>query len=245
MKYQFYAIVFDVAGNQVSSRSVSSPLSIASAIQLVTSLTVSPSAAQTKNVGQMFTITPTVSPSNANNKNVNWTSSNTSVANVSKSSTASGTAVTVTCKAAGTTTITATAADGSGKSASLSLTIKSSNITASGSIVTSYLSKYRFLDTDTEPVIHAHSNNNSNRVKISFNKNILQITWCQVGIATWSSGNTTTGRGVTYNQGDNFMIIPDAKSGYFRVGIKFSDNSTSTVRFYTTDGSTVNQIKIE
>ena len=123
MKYQFYAIVFDVAGNQVSSRSVSSPLSIASAIQLVTGLTINPTVVQVKNVGQTFTITPTITPSNANNKNVNWTSSNTNVATVSKSSTASGTAITVTCKAAGTASITATAADGSGKSASLSLTV--------------------------------------------------------------------------------------------------------------------------
>ena len=123
MKYQFYAIIFDVAGNQVSSKSSATPLSISSATQAVTGLTVSPSAAQVKNVGQTFTITPTISPSNANNKNVNWTSSNTNVATVSKTSTASGTAITVTCKAAGTTTITATAGDGSGKSVSVSLTV--------------------------------------------------------------------------------------------------------------------------
>ena len=123
MKYQFYAIIFDVAGNQVNSKSISSPLSITSAIQLVTSVSINPSSAQTKNIGETFTITATVGPSNANNKNVNWTSSNTSVATVSKTSTTSGTAVTVTCKAAGTATITATATDGSGKSVSLSLTV--------------------------------------------------------------------------------------------------------------------------
>ena len=77
-----------------------------------------------KNIGETFTITPTIAPSNANNKNVNWTSSNTNVATVSKSSTVSGTAITVTCKAVGTATITATAADGSGKTASLSLTVR-------------------------------------------------------------------------------------------------------------------------
>ena len=123
MKYQFYAIVFDVAGNQVSSKSASSPLTITTATQLVTSVSLSPNSAQTKNIGETFTITPTVGPSNANNKNVNWISSNTNVATVSKASTASGTAITVTCKAAGTANITATAADGSGKSASLSLTV--------------------------------------------------------------------------------------------------------------------------
>lgn len=123
MKYQFYAIVYDVAGNQVSSKSSSSPLSITTEIQYVTGLTISPSTAQTKNVGQTFTITPSVTPSNANNKNVNWNSSNTTVATVSSVSTASGTAVTVTCKAAGTATITATAADGSGKKATISLTV--------------------------------------------------------------------------------------------------------------------------
>ena len=123
MKYQFYAIIFDVAGNQVSSKSASSPLTITTATQLVTSVSLSPNSAQTKNIGETFTITPTVGPSNANNKNVNWISSNTNVATVSKASTASGTAITVTCKAAGTANITATAADGSGKSASLSLTV--------------------------------------------------------------------------------------------------------------------------
>ena len=128
MKYQFYAIIFDVAGNQVSSKNVSSSLSITSAIQLVTSVSISPNSAQTKNIGETFTITPTVGPANANNKNVNWTSSNTNVATVSKVTTASGTAITVTCKAAGTTTITATAADGSGKSASLLITVKTSTL---------------------------------------------------------------------------------------------------------------------
>ena len=123
MKYQFYAIIFDVAGNQVNSKSISSPLSITSAIQLVTSVSINPSSAQTKNIGETFTITPTVGPSNANNKNVNWTSSNTNVATVSKASTSSGTAITVTCKATGTATITATAADGSNNNVSLDLTV--------------------------------------------------------------------------------------------------------------------------
>ena len=112
-----------MAGNQVNSKSTTSPLSITTLTQLVTSVSISPNAAQTKNIGETFTITPTVGPSNANNKNVNWTSSNTTVATVSKASTASGTTVTVACKTAGTTTITATAADGSGKSANLSLTV--------------------------------------------------------------------------------------------------------------------------
>ena len=123
MKYQFYAIILDVAGNQVNSKSTTSPLSITTLTQLVTSVSISPNAAQTKNIGETFTITPTVGPSNANNKNVNWTSSNTNVATVSPTSTTSGVAITVTCKGAGTATITSTAADGSGKTASLSLTV--------------------------------------------------------------------------------------------------------------------------
>ena len=123
MKYQFYAIIFDVSGNQVSSKSTASPLSITTATQLVTSLSISPNAAQTKNIGETFIITPTVGPANANNKNVNWTSSNTNVATVSKATTASGTAVIVTCKTAGTATITATTADGSNNNASLDLTV--------------------------------------------------------------------------------------------------------------------------
>ncbi len=122
-KYDFYAVVYDVAGNPVSSKSAASPLQITTPIQAVTSVAISPSGSLEKGIGDTFTITPTVGPSNANNKNVNWTSSNTAVATVSSTSTASGTAVTVTCKAAGSTNIVATAADGSGKSATLVLTV--------------------------------------------------------------------------------------------------------------------------
>ena len=86
-------------------------------IQKVTGITINPSSAQTKNIGDTFKITVTVSPTDANNKSLNWSSSNTSVATVDSNGN-------VKCLVAGTTTITATAADGSGKSASLSLTVR-------------------------------------------------------------------------------------------------------------------------
>ena len=117
MKYLFYAIVFDVAGNDTPIGSSASPAkSITTNIQKVTGISINPSSAQTKNIGDTFKITATVSPSDANNKSVTWSSSSTSVATVDSSGN-------VRCVSAGTTTITATAADGSGKSASLSLTV--------------------------------------------------------------------------------------------------------------------------
>ena len=118
MKYLFYAIVFDVAGNTTAVGSSTSPAkTITTNIQKVTGITINPSSAQTKNIGDTFKITVTVSPTDANNKSLNWSSSNTSVATVDSNGN-------VKCLVAGTTTITATAADGSGKSASLSLTVR-------------------------------------------------------------------------------------------------------------------------
>ena len=86
-------------------------------IQKVTGISINPSSTQTKNIGETFKITATVSPSDANNKSLNWSSSNSGIATVDNSGN-------VRCVSAGTTTITATAADGSGKSASLSLTVR-------------------------------------------------------------------------------------------------------------------------
>ena len=118
MKYLFYAIVFDVAGNTTAVGSSASPAkTITTNIQKVTGISINPSSAQTKNIGDTFKITATVSPSDANNKSITWSSSSTSVATVDSSGN-------VHCLAAGTTTITATAADGSGKSASLELTVR-------------------------------------------------------------------------------------------------------------------------
>ena len=188
MKYQFYAIIFDVAGNQVNSKSISSPLSITSAIQLVTSLTVSPSAAQTKNVGQTFTITPTVSPSNANNKNVNWTSSNTNVATVSKTTTASGTAVTITAKGKGTATITAMAADGSGKKATCNVTVNQPVTGISLSQTTAALATGDTLNL-TATVIPSTANNKT-VTWTSSNTNIATVS--NIGVVTIKKmGNVT------------------------------------------------------
>ena len=69
VKYLFYAIVFDVAGNTTPVGSSTSPTkTITTNIQKVTGITINPSSAQTKNIGDTFGITATVSPSDANNK---------------------------------------------------------------------------------------------------------------------------------------------------------------------------------
>ena len=106
MKYLFYAIVFDVTGNTTAVGSSTSPAkTITTNIQKVTGISINPSSAQTKNIGENFTITATVSPSDANNKGINWSSSNSSIATVDSSGN-------VRCLVAGKTTITATASDG-------------------------------------------------------------------------------------------------------------------------------------
>ena len=76
--------------------------------------------------GDSFTLTATVSPSNATNKTVTWSSSNTSVATVSKG--------TVKAVAAGTATITAKAGD---KTATCKITVN-----ASETIVDKYTNYY-------------------------------------------------------------------------------------------------------
>lgn len=68
-------------------------------------------------VGDKLTLTTTVSPSNATDSSIIWSTSDKSVATVSKKGV-------VTMKGAGTVTITATAADGSGKKASCKITVK-------------------------------------------------------------------------------------------------------------------------
>ena len=86
-------------------------------IQKVTRISINPSGSITKNIGENFTISATVSPSDANNKTINWNSTNTSIATVDSNGK-------VSCLAAGSTTITTTAADESGVSANLALTVR-------------------------------------------------------------------------------------------------------------------------
>ena len=108
VKYLFYAIIYDVAGNTTAIGSSASPAkAITTNIQNVTGISINPNSAQTKNIGENFTITATVSPSDANNKSITWSSTNSGVATVDSNGN-------VRCVSAGTTTITATAADGSG-----------------------------------------------------------------------------------------------------------------------------------
>ena len=118
MKYLFYAIVFDVAENTTAVGSSENPAKeITTNIQNVTGISINPSSAQTKNIGENFTILATVLPSDANNKGINWSSSNSGIATVDSSGN-------VHCLAAGKTTITATASDGNGAKAELSLTVR-------------------------------------------------------------------------------------------------------------------------
>lgn len=120
--YEFYAIVRDVAGNITNIGTPENPQGpFKTAVQPVTGLSISPSSAQTKNIGDSFTVTPTITPSDANDKTVTWSTSNSGIASISTTSTQSGTAITVNAVSAGTATITASAG---GKTATLSVEVR-------------------------------------------------------------------------------------------------------------------------
>ena len=76
-KYLFYAIVFDVAGNQVSSKSAGSALEIKTPIT-ITGITLDRTELAML-VSQEVTLNPTISPTNANEQ-LEWSSSNPNVA---------------------------------------------------------------------------------------------------------------------------------------------------------------------
>ena len=98
-----------MAGNQVSSRSATSTLGIATSIQDVTSITLS---STTKSVTRgasdiTFTLSATIKPDNTDvsKRTLTWTSSNTTVATVDQTGK-------VTVKSKGTANITATSSNG-------------------------------------------------------------------------------------------------------------------------------------
>lgn len=107
--YEFYAEVYDVAGNKVVSPAnyTTAPLSIRTAQTYVTGIVLSPTS-KTINVGEKAQITATVNPSGAKIQTVEWHTSDAGVATVS------GTGE-VTAVGPGTAQITAKSTDGSNK----------------------------------------------------------------------------------------------------------------------------------
>ncbi|MBR5638344.1 MAG: C10 family peptidase [Muribaculaceae bacterium] len=105
--------------NGTASRKVESPY-------LVTSVTLDEHE-MTLNVGEEFTLTPTVLPDTADYKTVNWASSNPSVASVN----ANGL---VTALSEGTATITATTTDGSNLSDSCVVTVVEEPVFTAGDV---------------------------------------------------------------------------------------------------------------
>ena len=79
----------------------------------------------TLNAGETKQLTATISPSNATDKSVSWSSSNSSVAQVSSSGL-------VTAKSAGSATITCKASDGSGTKVTCSVTVKAATVEPTG-----------------------------------------------------------------------------------------------------------------
>ena len=84
-------------------------------LQLATSITLDQQT-KTLNVGDTFTLVPTILPANTNNKSVSWTSSNSTVASVNSQGQ-------VTALSPGTATIKATTNDGTNLSASCLVTV--------------------------------------------------------------------------------------------------------------------------
>lgn len=111
--YEFYAEIYDVAGNKVVSPSnyTTAPLSIRTAQTYVTGIVLSPTS-KTINVGEKAQITATVNPSGAKIQTVEWHTSDAGVATVS--STGEVTAVGI-----GDAQITAKSTDGSNKTSNV------------------------------------------------------------------------------------------------------------------------------
>ena len=117
MKYLFYAIIYDVAGNTTAVGSLTTPAKkISTNIQKVTGISINLSGSVIKQKNDTFTITPAISPDDADNKNVIWSSSDSSIATVNSDGL-------ISCLKAGTATITVTSAENNSIKASLSLTV--------------------------------------------------------------------------------------------------------------------------
>lgn len=121
--YQFYAEVYDVAGNMVPSMSASNPLEITTTKILVENIALDKTTGTVRQTKTMQ-LTATVSPDEATDKTIKWTSSNPAVATVSTANNLAGNPITVTGVSEGQAIITATANDESGKSASCTVTVK-------------------------------------------------------------------------------------------------------------------------
>ena len=104
-------------------------------VDLVTSITLSPSSIHFTSLGSTKQVTASVLPASAANKNLSWKSSNTAVAKVSSSGV-------VTSVGDGACTITATSTDGSNVSSSINVTVDSKIYVTSVSVSPSTLSLY-------------------------------------------------------------------------------------------------------
>ena len=120
--YQFYAIIFDVAGNEVGSKSAAEALVIKTNPVLVTSVTLDKSK-ETIEESETITLKATIKPDNTTFRNVNWTCSDPTIAKLSATTSVSGTNIEVTGLRQGTVTITATSVDGTNYSASCTITV--------------------------------------------------------------------------------------------------------------------------
>ncbi|MCL2652171.1 MAG: S-layer homology domain-containing protein [Propionibacteriaceae bacterium] len=118
-----HKITVRVTGSKSGYPSVVKTSTAVTATQLVTGITMSPTAANVGATGKLQ-LTATIAPTYATNKSLTWTSSDTSLAVVDSTGLVTG-------KYAGTVTITATAKDGSGRSATATIKVLSTCTTFS------------------------------------------------------------------------------------------------------------------
>ena len=123
--YNFYAKIYDVAGNVVTSpaNGETNPLVIKTDQIMVSGIKVTPTA-YTMNKGDKTTLSATVEPEGAKIKTISWASDTPTVATVD-------TTGQVTAVAFGTAKITATATDGSNQSGSSTITVNRRTYTVS------------------------------------------------------------------------------------------------------------------
>ena len=137
----------------------------------------------TMTIGDMQTLTATITPSNATNKSVTWSSSNKSVATVSSSGVVTG-------QAAGTATITVTTNDG-GKTATCTVKVQAATVPVTGVSLNKTSLSMTVGDTQTLTATVTPSNATNKNVSWS-SSNTSVATVSSSGVVTAKSAGTAT-----------------------------------------------------
>lgn len=215
-------------------------------VDLVTSISLSPSSIKFTSLGDTRQISATVLPISAANKNLKWSSSNTSVAKVSSSGV-------VTAVGDGTCTITATSTDGSNISSSISVIVDSNiyvtGVSISPSSISLYSGETYTLSANvtpsnaTNPSVTWSSSNTSIATVNSIGK-VTAVSQGSCTIYATSNENSSFKGSCTVTVSDKqFTISPSSKTLYvgqsFTITYSATPNTTPTFSSNNTSVATV------